>query len=77
MPNALLQMPQVSPHYSLAPDIGYLQPEQLSLLETMAGYFARREENFTVVRALTTDDHHVFELKTSLGTVLMLERRTV
>ena len=69
-------MDDSQPHYSLAPGLGRLGREQITLLEKFADYFAGRGILMTVVNAVTTPHHHVFELKTSLGPVLVLERHT-
>jgi hypothetical protein len=65
---------QPEPSYSLAPEVQALDPDQRRALDAVTGYLSQRVDGAIVVRVVTTGDHHVFELETSLGPVLVLER---
>jgi hypothetical protein len=69
-----MTLSQPEPIYTLSPEIDELDPEQHRALDAVTGYLAGRVGGAIVVRVVTTEEHHVFELETSLGPVLILER---
>ncbi|MDH3226429.1 MAG: hypothetical protein OEM67_04990 [Thermoleophilia bacterium] len=69
-----MTLSQPEPTYTLAPEVENLDPEQRRALDAVTGYLSGRVGGAIVVRVVTTEQHHVFELETSLGPVLVLER---
>jgi hypothetical protein len=69
-----MPLSQPEPIYTLSPEIEGLDPDQRRALDAVTGYLAGRVPGAIVVRVVTTEEHHVFELETSLGPILLLER---
>lgn len=67
-------VPAPPPAYSLAPDVGPLDAAQQAALDTCLLTLTGRMVGVVVTAAATTDTHHVIELMTSVGTMLVLER---
>lgn len=62
------------PTYTLAPDLEALDGGQQRALEAALGGLSGRLHGVVVTAAGTTLSHHVIELMTSAGTLLVLER---
>ncbi len=67
-------IPPPLPTYTLAPDIDGLGAGQQHALEAALGGLIGRVHGVVVTAAGTTLTHHVIELMTSSGTLLVLER---
>ena len=70
----MISSPGPEPAYELSPDLGALSDDQRRALNAVGDYLDGRVGEATVVRVVTTDEHHVFELETALGPLLVLER---
>jgi hypothetical protein len=62
--------------YATSPDLGQLADDQRRTLDAFMDYLGTRVPDPVVVRAVRTDEHHVFELETGAGPMLVLERHT-
>ena len=67
-------IPPPLPTYTLAPDIDDLGAGQQHALEAALGGLIGRVHGVVVTAVGTTLSHHVIELMTSAGTLLVLER---
>ena len=67
-------IPPPLPTYTLAPDLPPLRPGQQAALETCLDALTGRLSGVVVIAAGTTLSHHVIELLTPAGTLLVLER---
>jgi hypothetical protein len=67
-------IPPPLPAYTLAPDMAPLRPGQQSALENCLQALTGRLTGVVVTAAGTTLSHHVIELLTPAGTLLVLER---
>jgi hypothetical protein len=67
-------IPPPLPTYTLAPGIPDLGPGQQHALEAALGGLMGRFHGVVVTAVGTTLSHHVIELVTSAGTLLVLER---
>lgn len=67
-------VPPPLPAYTLAPDLPDLRPGQQRALEACLGALTGRLSGVVVTRADTTQSHHVIELATPAGTLLVMER---
>lgn len=67
-------VPPPTPTYTLAPDVGPLLPGQQAALDACLTALVGRVNGVLVVSAGTSESHHVIELLTPAGTLLVLER---
>jgi hypothetical protein len=67
-------VPAPPPAYTLAPGVGPLEPGQQVALEACLGALTGRLAGVVVTAAGTTLSHHVIELLTPAGALLVLER---
>ena len=67
-------IPPPLPTYTLAPGLPPLRTGQQHALEAALGGLTGRVHGVVVTAAGTTLSHHVIELMTSAGTLLVLER---
>lgn len=67
-------VPPPLPTYSLAPGMAPLTAAQQRALETSLGHLTGRLSGVVVTSAGTTLSHHVIELMTPAGLLLVLER---
>lgn len=69
-----LIVPPPSPAYTLAPDLGPLDPDQQAVLDACLSALTGRVNGVVVTAAGTSGTHHVIELLTPAGSLLVLER---
>ena len=67
-------VPPPLPSYTLSPDLAPLRNGQQRALEAALGGLMGRVHGVVVTAVGTTLSHHVIELMTSAGTLLVLER---
>ena len=67
-------VPAPPPAYTLAPGVGPLEPGQQIALEACLTALTGRIAGVVVTAAGTTSSHHVIELLTPAGALLVLER---
>jgi hypothetical protein len=67
-------VPPPLPAYTLAPDLPELQPGEQRALEACLDALTGRLSGVVVTAAGTTLSHHVIELATPAGTLLVMER---
>ena len=67
-------IPPPPPSYTLAPDMEPLRPGQQEALDACLAALTGRLGGVVVTAAGTTLSHHVIELMTPAGTLLVLER---
>jgi hypothetical protein len=67
-------VPPPLPSYTLSPDLEPLRNGQQRALEAALGGLMGRVHGVVVTAVGTTLSHHVIELMTSAGTLLVLER---
>ena len=67
-------VPAPPPAYTLAPGVGPLEPGQQRALEACLAALTGRMTGVVVTAAGTTLSHHVLELLTPAGAMLVLER---
>lgn len=67
-------VPAPPPSYTLAPGMRPLRPGQQAALDACLSALTGRISGVVVTAAGTTLGHHVIELATSAGTMLVLER---
>jgi hypothetical protein len=67
-------VPPPPPSYTLAPDIGPLRPGEQAALDACLTALTGRLSGVVVTAAGTTLSHHVLELATPAGTLLVMER---
>lgn len=67
-------VPAPRPAYTLAPGVGPLDPGQQEALEACLAALTGRVSGVVVTAAGTTLSHHVIELMTPAGALLVLER---
>ena len=67
-------VPPPLPSYTLSPDVEPLRTGQQQALEAALGGLMGRVHGVVVTAVGTTLSHHVIELMTSAGTLLVLER---
>jgi hypothetical protein len=67
-------VPAPLPAYTLAPGVGPLEPGQQVALEACLAALTGRLTGVVVTAAGTTLSHHVIELLTPAGSLLVLER---
>jgi hypothetical protein len=67
-------VPPPLPAYTLAPGLRPLGPGQQRALETCLSALTGRLQGVVVTAAGTTLSHHVLELMTPAGTMMVLER---
>lgn len=67
-------VPPPRPAYTLSPDLDDLDPGQQAALEACLAALTGRLAGVVVTAAGTTGSHHVIELATNAGTLLVLER---
>lgn len=67
-------VPAPLPSYTLAPGVGPLDTGQQAALEACLGALTGRLTGVVVTAAGSTLSHHVIELMTPAGTLLVLER---
>lgn len=72
-----LIVPPPAPAYTLAPDLGPLDPDQQVVLDACLSALTGRVNGVLVTAAGTSATHHVIELLTPAGTLLVLERVSV
>jgi hypothetical protein len=69
-------VPPPPPAYTLSPDVDSLTPGQQTALEACLTGFTGRLTGVVVTAAATTLGHHMIELATPAGTLLVVERVT-
>ncbi len=69
-------VPSPLPAYTLAPDVAPLTAGQQSALEACLAGFTGRLTGVVVTAAATTLSHHMIELATPAGSLLVMERVT-
>jgi hypothetical protein len=69
-------VPPPTPAYTLAPDLAPLEPGQQAVLDACLSALTGRLDGVLVTAAGTSGTHHVIELLTPAGTLLVLERVT-
>lgn len=67
-------VPPPSPAYTLAPGVEPLEPGQQAALDACLSAITGQVIGVLVIAAGTTGSHHVIELLTPVGTLLVLER---
>lgn len=67
-------VPAPLPSYTLAPDMKPLSAGQQAALKTCLSALTGRMTGVLVTAASTTADHHLIELITPAGTLLVMER---
>jgi hypothetical protein len=67
-------VPPPPPAYTLAPDVRPLEPGQQAALDACLSAITGQLNGVLVTAAETTRSHHVIELLTPVGTLLVLER---
>jgi hypothetical protein len=67
-------VPPPLPAYTLAPDLPALRPGEQRALEACLSALTGRLSGVVVTAAGTTLSHHVIELATPAGTLLVMER---
>lgn len=67
-------VPAPSPAYTLAPGVRPLRPGQQAALDACLSALTGRLSGVVVTAAGTTLGHHIIELATAAGTMLVLER---
>lgn len=67
-------VPPPLPAYTLAPDLPELRPGEQRALEACLSALTGRLSGVVVTAAGTTLSHHVIELATPAGTLLVMER---
>lgn len=67
-------VPSPPPSYTLAPDVGALEPGEQAALDACLAALTGRLTGVVVTAAGTTLSHHVIELSTPAGSLLVLER---
>lgn len=73
-PETPVLVPIPLPTYTLAPDLAPLEGGEQRALEAALGGLTGRLHGVVVTAVGTTLSHHVIELMTSAGTLLVLER---
>jgi hypothetical protein len=69
-------VPPPPPAYTLSPDVGSLTAGQQAALEACLAGFTGRLTGVVVTAAATTLSHHMIELATPAGSLLVMERVT-
>lgn len=67
-------VPPPHPTYTLSPDVAPLTADQQEALEACLAGFTGRLSGVVVTAAATTLSHHMIELATPAGTLLVMER---
>lgn len=67
-------VPPPPPAFTLAPDVAPLEPGQQAALDACLSAITGQLNGVLVTAAETTGSHHVIELLTPVGTLLVLER---
>ena len=67
-------VPPPHPTYTLSPDVAPLNAGQQEALEACLAGFTGRLSGVVVTAAATTLSHHMIELATPAGTLLVMER---
>ena len=67
-------VPPPPPAYTLSPDVAPLTAGQQAALEACLAGFTGRLSGVVVTAAATTLSHHVIELATPAGSLLVMER---
>lgn len=67
-------IPAPPPTYTLSPHLGPLDPGQQAVLDACLDAFTGRLSGVVVTAAGTTETHHVIQLLTQAGPLLVTER---
>ena len=69
-------VPPPQPVYTLAPDMDEIEGDQRALLDRCLSSLTGLADGLIVTRIGRTHDHHVVEIETAHGPLLLLERRS-